>query len=100
MANQLSEETGLRDGLPVSLSRPGEGPIGGNCQQRQLLIKGLGYCGTQVECGRTGSAAYRDGAVEGLNDPQGEEAGTSLVDHAVAGEVAVAGKRMDQRSIA
>ena len=49
---------GLGQGLSVHLSYPGSGAVGGNDNQRYLLVKGFGYGRVQVQQGRTGSAAY------------------------------------------
>src|SRR5690606_20777575 len=89
MVYQLSKESCLWDSLTILLGHPRDRSVGSNNQQRQLLIKCFCYSRAQLECSRTRSATYSNRKIKRLYNTQRKIAGTSLINHTVAGEITV-----------
>ena len=100
LPHQATENTRLRQSLPVHLPYPSCRTVGRNDYQRHPPVERLAYRRMEVEQSRTGGATNHHGSLHVQRQSDGEETGTALVRHRKAFKTAARGKSLYQRHIA
>ena len=94
LPHQATENTRLRQSLPVHLPDPSRRTVGGNDYQRYPTVERLAHRRMEVEQSRTGGTTDHHGSLYMQSQSDGEETGTALVRHRKAFKILTRGESL------